>query len=1296
MSQAKQAVLVLGMHRSGTSALTHVLELLGVELGSSLLPASRDNETGYFEDIGLVLSNDKILSRFGAEWDSLTPIDSAAMALLAEGELNQLAAQIIEQYAAYDLWGWKDPRLCRTLPFWLPLIDKSNTQTIAVIAVRHPVDVAESLKRRNDFSFNHTLAMWLLHSLEAELHSRALNRTIISYETLMAEPVAVAKSLLNFLSKTIEDEATVLAEIKDYISPDLQHHNIDQKSDYASETRSDILYAWAMEVYQILTEAQLNDKDQQRLDEIRQQFYRVQVTFFTKGALTEGDSLESIISIQQKMGGNFAELAQRLVETNSSLFISKQSKLDFYTQVIEHIIKQAIDNVNYAEGMSFPSQVREDLKQFLAILDNEKGEADNDLMIKAVKQNVTKLLQTDNYRTWIRLHEMREVDAEVLAERMMTQWQTQPVFHCFMFVLPGEEIFLANTIDSLSGQMYSQWQLTVIAVTEMPDPIFEQVPTLHWHTLQAGEQPYDILNQHIKKHESDWIALIEPGTQFSVQAFAQIADYINLFPIWSCIYTDDDIINGQLELSTPRFKPDFNLDLLRSSPYIGNVWVSAQQLLSLGGIQALAGAENYDIALRWFDRYGEQAMGHIAEVLIHQSNEVDRPFDSESGKIALQQHLERNQLSAQIHVGYVDNSYRVEYVHSEQEKVSIVIATKDNLDFLQACIESIIARTDYPNYDIVIVDNQSVESETLSYYRQLQSQYPSLVTIIQYDGSFNKPAMYNEAVAATDSDYILLISSDTEIVQDAWLARMMAYGQRQDVAIVGARLVYPEHSKISHAGIILGLGEVAEKPYNNQIDLDDDSYMERARLDQNYSAVSSAALLIKTEVYRSVQGMDDIELANIFNDVDLCLKVTEQGHKILWTPHAVIVHHASNRASFFSNDDATDYDALSDIQHSIKNEKRVMWQRWLPKLGHDPAYNKNLSLTDTDFSIDLKAPQNWDVNVHSRLRCYGVPVKGGSGYYRMKQAFDILSQQGLAQCETGKGQLTVTEMQRLQPDTYIFQNAFSSHAIELMHLYKTYHPQTQLIFTIDDLIHDVPEKSSVYKNIQSHFRDAKSLLRKALKYCDRVIVSTQPLADLCQGMTDDVELIPNRLDGDIWLPLQSLRNQGEKPRVGWAGAQQHQGDLELIHEVVKETAQEVDWIFMGMCPTEIQPYVKESYPFVSIKEYPEKLASLNLDLAIAPLEVNEFNRAKSNLRIVEYGVLGWPVVCTDVLPYQSYDAPVTRVANEKQQWLNAIRAAISDPQALQAAGDNLRQWVLERFILQDHLQQWLDALSKKR
>mgnify|MGYP001074342225 FL=1 len=224
-------------------------------------------------------------------------------------------------------------------------------------------------------------------------------------------------------------------------------------------------------------------------------------------------------------------------------------------------------------------------------------------------------------------------------------------------------------------------------------------------------------------------------------------------------------------------------------------------------------------------------------------------------------------------------------------------------------------------------------------------------------------------------------------------------------------------------------------------------------------------------------------------------------------------------------------------------------------------------------------------------------------------------------------------------------------------------------------------------------KDILKSLRKALSLADRFVVSTPALANAFDGNHHDIRVAENRLPVETWAHLTSLRGQGKKTRVGWAGGSSHTGDLEMIADVVRAFADRVEWVFFGMCPPKLRPYIHEYYSGVEIKKYPEKLASLNLDLALAPVEDNLFNRCKSNLRLLEYGACGYPVICSDVECYH-YDLPVTRVKNRFKDWVEAIEMHLDDPEASRRSGEALRQaihkdWMLTGEPLRHWMNMWL-------
>ena len=194
-------------------------------------------------------------------------------------------------------------------------------------------------------------------------------------------------------------------------------------------------------------------------------------------------------------------------------------------------------------------------------------------------------------------------------------------------------------------------------------------------------------------------------------------------------------------------------------------------------------------------------------------------------------------------------------------------------------------------------------------------------------------------------------------------------------------------------------------------------------------------------------------------------------------------------------------------------------------------------------------------------------------------------------------------------------------------------------------------------------------------------------------MNNEIVVVPNYLPTTRWEGLAPQAGKSKKPRVGWSGSVSHVGDLLIIEEVVRELAQEVDWVFMGLAPDALRPYIAEYHPGVPFEEYPEALAKLNLDLALAPLELCRFNECKTNLKLLEYGILGYPVIATDITPYQG-DLPIQRVKNKREHWVKAIREHINDLDTCRKTGQRLQQYIRQHWMLEDHLDEYLNAWTR--
>jgi glycosyltransferase involved in cell wall biosynthesis len=895
------------------------------------------------------------------------------------------------------------------------------------------------------------------------------------------------------------------------------------------------------------------------------------------------------------------------------------------------------------------------------------------------------------YQTWLKKHTLEEIDGQLHAERMMIQWRKRPLFHFIAIARRGEESRLADTVDAAAAQLYPDWRLTIVSDAPPPAEFSEVAGRLEWVSTANGESITDTVNRVACDIEADWVLMARAGDRFAPQLLLAAGDYIHLKPAWKLLYTDEDNVDERGERSSPRFKPDFNLDLLRSMPYLGAAVIAERETLAaLGGIRC-AGAEIHDLALRVLDAHGENAIGHIADVLWHTPAGRSPDYDEAVGRMAVAEHLARRGIAATVEASYQPGTFRVVYPLDGSPRVSIIVPTRDKLDCLKPCLESVLAKTAWPNYELIVVDNQSEEPETLAFLEQFVACNPNRVRVLRYDHPFNYAAISNMAARAASGEYLVLLNNDTQVLHGDWLERMLRHASRPEVGTVGVRLIYPETRKLQHAGVIVGMVCVADHVYNGRIGLDEPGYMGRAQVDQNFSAVTAACLMIRKSVYEQIGGMDEEGLKVLFNDVDLCLKVGEAGHKIVWTPHVTLAHHGSASIKRDAQDAARQEAGLKRAER----ERFVMQERWLPRLANDPAWNRNLSLMSQDPVTEHVVVANWDPNFHDRPRLLGNSPTGGAAEYRMLAPLRALSRAALAQTDvidTGLIRqarvLMPAELERVKPDVYLLHAAITDFDLEVMSLYRRLNRDTELVYGLDDLVTNLPEKNHFKRDVP---RDIRERLARALSYCDRAIVATEPLKELCRGMIGDVRVVPNRLERAVWESAVPKREPGARPRVGWAGAQQHLGDLLVLREVLETTAHEVDWVFFGMCPEELRPFVREVHDFVlDFRQYPKKLASLNLDLAIAPLEIHPFNEAKSNLRLLEYGWMGWPVVCTDILPYQG--APVERVPNDPKRWIEAIRARVHDRDAAREEGKRLREWVRRRYVLEDHLEEWYRAL----
>lgn len=519
------------------------------------------------------------------------------------------------------------------------------------------------------------------------------------------------------------------------------------------------------------------------------------------------------------------------------------------------------------------------------------------------------------------------------------------------------EAWLREAVESLLRQSYPFWELCVVddASTQ---PQVRRV--LEWYAAKDRrvKPVFRSDNGHIaaasnsalEQATGDYIVLMDHDDLLSPNALYYLAKELSEHPGTQLVYSDEDKLSEDGCRFAHYFKPDYNPDLMLSHNMICHLAAYRTRLVrELGGFRAaFNGAQDYDLALRVLQRCRPDQVRHIPRILYHwravpQSTAAGveaKPYAVAAAAAAVTDYLEKAGQPARVSESeFIEGMLRVRYaLPAELPLVSIIIPTRNGLELIRRCIESIEQRSDYRRFEIIVVDNASDDPELIAYLADLQQA--SRIRLLHYDQPFNYSAINNFAVQHAEGEYLAFLNNDLEVIAADWLGEMVSHAQRDRVGAVGARLLYPD-GRVQHGGVVLGLGGVAGHAMK-YFPRDDKGYNARLVLIQNYSAVTAACLLIRREVFDQVKGFDEKNLPVAFNDVDFCLRVREAGYDNVWTPYAELYHHES--ATRGPEDTA-------DKQQRFSREIDYMRKRWRSQLAHDPAYNPNLTRDMENFAL---------------------------------------------------------------------------------------------------------------------------------------------------------------------------------------------------------------------------------------------------------------------------------------------------------------------------------------------------------
>lgn len=878
------------------------------------------------------------------------------------------------------------------------------------------------------------------------------------------------------------------------------------------------------------------------------------------------------------------------------------------------------------------------------------------------------------YQDWLGSRVMNPAHLALLPD-VVASWPQRPRIVPVIVDPLGHAAGVEMSLRSLAEQHYPPELILVLSADCAAPQLEEKV-----FTLPLQDDVNAQINQLLPQLDgADWIYLLRSGDRLTAPALFLLAQRISQSAALQCLYSDEGALRDGESLD-PVFKPDFNLDMLRSYPYVGrNLAFQRQAVLACGGLQSRFG-ELASIDLMWqvFESSGSLAIGHVAEVLVESQYSLAQwlavPQVVEQSAPVVEAHLQRLGIDYRLKSGPGVLLTHIEYLHPTRPLVSIVIVSKDQLALVQRCVECLLGNTGYGHFEVVLVNNASVSADARAWFAGMGRLGGDKLRVLECESTLTPAAAFNAGAAQARGEWVLFFSPYLVATQQDWLEQMVQLAQRPEVAVVGPRLVRPDGS-VEQAGLVLGMKGGWATPFYS-VAADAPGYMQRLQITQNYSAVGIDCLMVSKSIFDALDGFNTTHFASLGLEVDLCLRIAEHGLLTVWTPFAQLAIGAR-----------TAHEHTPELQHLAGTH---MLDRWLPRIARDPAYNPNLSLDGASFVLEPGKRNDWYPFTHRPLpTVMGLPINTSAvGHYRVVQPLKELEAAGRVVGRVAYETPTLVDIERSRPDVVILQGRYFDNAIEEAANLKRYF-NSRLIFELDDLVTNVPKKNDHARDLPPSVADS---VKKVIARCDRVVVSTEPLADALAGMHQDIRVVPNMLATELWSNLHSKRRTSRKPRVGWGGGTSHRGDLELIADVVRLLADEVEWVFFGMCPDILRPYVHEFHGVIGLAVYPAKLASLNLDLALAPLEFHPFNDCKSNLRLLEYGACGYPVICSNTAAYGGY-LPCTRVlTNSTAEWLEAIRMHLADPEASYRMGDELKRTVMRDYMLRaDNVQHWASA-----
>lgn len=561
-----------------------------------------------------------------------------------------------------------------------------------------------------------------------------------------------------------------------------------------------------------------------------------------------------------------------------------------------------------------------------------------------------------DYQVWISKNENWDVKA---IQKEIQNFKYQPKISILMPVYNVEQNWLEKCIQSVQNQFYPNWELCMADDCSTDESVR---PTLEKYA-KSDERIKVVFrseNGHISRATNsaleiatgEFVALLDNDDELAPIAFYEVVKALNENPELDLIYSDEDKIDMQGNRFDPAFKPDWSPDLLLGTNYISHLGVYRRSIMNeIGGFRpGFEGSQDYDLVLRFTEKTTAQRIHHIPKVLYYwrilptstAADQSTKGYAFEAGLKAVQEALVRRGIKGTAHHAAGNGLYDVEYEVLSTDLVSIIIPTRDGYDDMLRCLNSIVAKTSYPNYEIIVADNGSTDERMEKLYAKFKGQLGERFRVESIDIPFNYSRINNLAAQKAKGKYLLFLNNDTEVITPGWITKMVSFAQFERIGMVGAKLYYPNQT-IQHAGVIVGLGGAAGHCHHTY-PKGDFGYFGKLEINVNYLAVTAACCMIRKADFEQLDGFEE-KLTVAFNDVDLCLREYEAGHDNVWL-HGVELYHYESQTRGYEN--------TPEKKARFDQETKFMEDRWGKYIANDPFYNPNLSRVGGHFGIRLE------------------------------------------------------------------------------------------------------------------------------------------------------------------------------------------------------------------------------------------------------------------------------------------------------------------------------------------------------